>query len=175
MAHYNQLKNGIPLYDANGNVFGFEHDLTWNDKWEHFQLTLDSVKNEVGLNLEEVKGDHENANIFLNELARIVYGYLYKKKTAGLNEKLRYYLKYEKRARKIIWQSMIDMIKYAMVGGGNIVGYQPAVNPNESTILDIREMRDERIVSFVMDSLLKSGKLIDRGFIEEFTVPNEEW
>ncbi len=173
--HWEQLKDGAPLKDQNEKVYGFENKLLWEDTQKTFYLTTNAVLNELNVNLETVKETKENAISFLREIAQVLYAYIYKKKPAILREKTRYFLTYDLRNRLILYLCMIDMIRYAWYSGGNIVGYQPAINFNETDIGDIEKVRDERVVSFVTDSILKTNHLVDRNFVEKFVVPNGEW
>jgi len=176
MAHYDQLKEGAPIFDKNGYVKGFEEELEWNEKDRRFVLTTDAVKNELGVDLAQVRGDANNARIFLDEISNLVYTYLYKKKTGRRRPKMEYYLTFDMRNRRALYYAMLDMLRYAFYSGGNIAGYQIGVNFNESALMDIHELRDERIVAYATDSILKTNMLIDRDFVERFTVPdNVEW
>lgn len=174
MNHWEQLKNGVPLFDNFGKVHGFENKLLWDSNNDCFVLDIDAVRNELNVDLELVKGTKENAVAFLREISQIVHEYIHRKKPAILREKSEYFLKYDMRNRKIIYRCLVDMVRFALYSGGNITGYQPAINFNETSVADIEKVRDERVLSFVMDSIIKTNRLMDRNFIEYFTLP-EEW
>ena len=174
--HWEQLEQGVPLYDEFGDVYGYKDMLKYDKLSGQFILTYSAVKAELNIDLETLKGTKTNGEIFLKELSGIIYGYIYKKKPAILREKTEYYLTYDRRNRRILYLAMVDMIRYALYSGGNIMGYQPGVNLNESDELNIEKLRNERMVSYVTDSLLKTNFLIDRNFVEYFKVPSEvEW
>lgn len=174
--HWEQLEQGIPIYDEFGQVYDFQDMLEYDKRSGQFVLTYTAVKNELNIELSKLKGTKLNGEIFLKELSGIIYGYIYKKKPAILRDKTEYYLTYDKRNRRILYYAMLDMIRYSLYSGGNIMGYQPGVNLNESDELDIEQLRNERMVSYVTDSLLKTNFLIDRNFVEYFEVPSEvEW
>lgn len=168
MNPWGNLKNGAPVFNSNKEVVDFEEKMTYNKTLRQFVLTTDTITNELNVNLEIVRGSKENADVFLKEISTIVYAYIYKKKPAILRNKMEYYLTFDMRNRRILYLAMVDMVRYAFISGGNIIGYQPAVNLNESGMIDIEKLRDERIVSYVVDSLLKTNFLIDRNFVESF-------
>jgi len=174
--HWEQLEQGVPLYDEFGDVCGYKDMLKYDKLSGQFILTYSAVKAELNIDLETLKGTRTNGEIFLKELSGIIYGYIYKKKPAVLRHKTEYYLTYDKRNRRILYLAMVDMIRYALYSGGNIMGYQPGVNLNEADELDVEKLRNERMVSYVTDSLLKTNFLIDRNFVDYFEVPSEvEW
>lgn len=174
--HYEQLKNGVPLYDKDGNVYGYEDMLEYNKIYGQFELTTDAVKNELNIDLSQLRGDATNGRVFLKELSLILYSYIYKKKPAVLREKTEYFLTYDKVNRRVLYLCLVDMIRYALYAGGNIMGYQPGVNLNETDQIDIDVLRNERIMSYVTDSILKTNRLVDRNFIEFFKLPEDtEW
>lgn len=174
--HWEQLENGAPIYDREGNVYGFEGKLIFDEFTKHYILTLDAVKNELNVDLEIVRGSKENANVFLEELSELLYAYIFKKKPAQLREKTEYFLAFDMRNRRVLYRSLIDLVRYAFFSGGNIMAYQPGVNLNETGTIDIETLRDERMVSYVTDSILKTNRLVDRFFIEKFTpIKEEEW
>lgn len=174
--HYDQLKDGAPVLDEDGYVYGFEDYLEWDKLHRRFYLKVDAVDSELNISLANVRQTHENAVVFLKELSEIIYSYLYKKKSGIRRDKLEYFLNFDMRNRRILYIAMLDMVRYALYGGGNIISYQPGVNLNETSIGDIEKLRDERIVSFVTDSTLKTNRLIDRDFIERFSVPEDlDW
>jgi|GEM_PF-5021607 len=175
MKHWEQLKNGAPLFDQDKKVYGFENDLIYDEVQETLRLTIDAVSNELNIPLELIKKDTTNANVFLRELSQLVYSYIYKKKPAVLREKTKYILHYDMKNRKTLFLVLIDVIRYALYSGGNITGYQPGVNLNETGIIDVEDLRNERIMSYVSDSLIKTNFLVDRNFVEKFTLPEEEW
>lgn len=173
--HWEQLKNGAPIYDEEGNVYGFEDKLIYDKKSGRFILTIDAVKNELNVNLTEIRESHENARAFLDELSLLLYSYIYKKKNPVLRRKKEYYLTFDLRNRRILYECMIDMLRYSFYSGGNIMAYQPGVNLNETGEINIEELRNERIVSYVTDSLLKTNFLVDRNFVEDFQEIEEDW
>jgi hypothetical protein len=173
--HWEQFSDGAPIYDEFGEVFGFEGLLFWNDKYKQYELNIDSVKNEIGIDLEIARGDRANARLFLTEVSTLIYAYIYKKKPAVLRNKTRYFLTYKLSIRRVLYEAMVDMIRYSYYSGGNIMAYQPGVNLNETGLIDIEQLRDERIVSYVTDAILKTNTLVDRNFIEAFEVPEEPW
>lgn len=174
--HYDRLKDGAPILDEEGRVYGFEDYLEWDDLHRRFYLRVDAVDSELNISLENVRQTYENAVVFLKELSEIVYSYLYKKKSGIRREKLEYFLNFDMRNRRILYVAMLDMVRYALYAGGNIISYQPGVNLNETDIGDIEKLRDERIVSYVTDSTLKTNRLVDRDFIERFSVPEDfDW
>ena len=166
--HWEQLSDGAPVFDVFGDVFEFEGKLLYDKTYKVYKLTIDSVRNELNVDLEIVRGSRENAESFLTELSNLLYSYIYKKKPAILREKTEYYLTFSLRTRRIIYLALIDMVRYAFYSGGNIMAYQPGVNLNETGLIDIEQLRDERIVSYVVDSLLKTNFLVDRNFVEAF-------
>lgn len=171
--HWEQFSDGAPIYDEFDNVFGFEGQLIYNDKYKQFELNIDAVKNDIGIDLEFARGDRANARLFLTEISTLLYAYIYKKKPAVLREKTRYFLTYKLSIRRVLYEAMVDMIRYSFYSGGNIIGYQPGVNLNETGLIDIEQLRDERMVSYVTDAMLKTATLVDRNFIEYFEVPEE--
>lgn len=173
--HWEQFEDGAPIYNDDGEVFGFENKLVWNDNWKQYELDIDAVRNEINVDLEIARGDRANAKAFLQELSTLTYAYIYKKKPAVLREKTEYYLTYKLTNRKVLYEAMIDMIRYSFYSGGNVLGYQPGVNLNETGMIDIEELRDERIVSYVTDAILKTNFLIDRNFVDAFDVPPKPW
>lgn len=173
--HWEQLKNGAPIYDEEENVYGFEDKLIYDKKSGRFILTIDAVKNELNVNLTELRESHENARAFLDELSLLLYSYIYKKKNPVLRRKKEYYLTFDLRNRRILYECMIDMLRYSFYSGGNIMAYQPGVNLNETGEINIEELRNERIVSYVTDSLLKTNFLVDRNFVEDFQEIEEDW
>lgn len=174
--HYEQLKQGAPILNEDGSVYEFEDYLKWDNLHRRFYLKVEQVDSEFNISLSNARGSHENAVVLLKEISEIVYAYLYKKKSGIRREKLEYFLNFDLRNRRILYIAMLDMIRYALYGGGNIVGYQPGVNLNETDLGDIEKLRDERIVSYVTDSTLKTNRLIDRDFIERFSVPEDlDW
>ena len=174
MNHWEQLVMGESLLDENGDVVGFEEKLIWDGNQKTLYLHPDSVRNELNVDLEMVKKDYENSIAFLREISQLLYSYILKKKPAVLHDKTKYFLHYDKRNKRILYLCMVDLIRYALYSGGNIAGYQPAINFNESGMLDIEKIRDERIMSFVTDSILKTNHLIDRNFVDYFELPSEE-
>jgi len=173
--HWEQFNDGAPIYDDNGNVFGYEDKLIWNNDYKQYELTIDAVRNNLNVDLEIARGDKANAKVFLKELSLIIHAYIYKKKPAVLKEKTQYYLTYKLRNRQVLYEAMLDMIRYAFFSGGNVLSYQPGVNLNETGLIDIENLRDERIVSYVTDAILKTNFLVDRNFIEAFIVPEQPW
>ena len=174
MEHWTQLKKGARIFNENKTIYKYEEELTWDENQKTLVLTSDAVKNELNVDLEDVRGDTQNVNAFLREISQLLYTYIIKKKPAILEEKTRYFLNYDLRNRRIIYLCLIDLIRYSLYGGGNVIGYQPAINLNESGIIDIEKVRDERIMSFVTDGILKTNRLVDRNFIEYFELPSEE-
>ena len=175
MSHWEQLKNGAPVYTIENKVFGYEDLLEYDETNRYFVLTNSAIKNELNIDVSIMKGNRENAKAYLKEISNIIYSYIYKKKPAVLRNKTEYFLKYDLRNRLVLYLAMLDMIRYSLYGGGNIIGYQPGINFNESSKLDIELIRDERIVSYVTDSILKTNFLVDRNFVEKFSVPEGEW
>lgn len=174
--HYNQLREGAPIFNDDDTVYGFDNELKFDVSKKRYILKSDSVINELGVDLTEIKRTKENVNFFLDELSNLVYAYIYKKKAAHKRKKLEYLLAFDMDYREAIYESMLDTIRYALYSGGNIVGYQPAVNFNESGKLDIEEVRNERIISYVTDSALKTRHLVDRDFRDKFKIPEYfEW
>lgn len=178
--HYEQLKHGEDLLkyseeEKKNVVIGYEKELTWDEKQKTLVLTIDAVSNELQVDLVKIRKDRENAIAHLRELSQLLYSYILRKKPAILKEKTEYYLKYDMRNRRIIYLCLLDLIRYSLYGGGNIIGYQPGVHLNDGDVLDIEKMRDERVMSFVTDSILKTNFLVDRNFVESFDVPDEEW
>lgn len=175
--HYEQLKEGAPIFDVyaeeKNTVYGFQDMLEWDEFHRRYYLTVDAVDNELNVDLVTARGDYANAKSFLKEISELVYAYLYKKKTGIRREKLEYFLTFDLRNRRILYIAMIDMLRYAFYSGGNVIGYQPGVNLNESQQISMEDLRDERIVSYVTDSVLKTNRLIDRDFVERFSVPDD--
>lgn len=173
--HWEQLKEGTPVFNEFNEVIGFEDKLNFDTKIKQFILTTDSITNELNVNLELVRGSKESADVFLKEISNIVYAYIYKKKPAILRKKTEYFLTFDMRNRRILYLAMVDMVRYAFFSGGNILGYQPGVNLNESGLIEIEKLRDERLVSSVTDSLLKTNFLVDRNFVESFNAVDFEF
>ena len=174
MAHWEQFDYGAPLFNADKTINQFEDELAWDKFQKTLVLTSDAVRNELAIDLEDVRGDNENVIAFLRELSQLLYTYILKKKPAVLEEKTRYFLHYDLRNRRIIYLCLIDLIRYSIYGGGNVLGYQPSVNLNESGLIDIEKVRDERIMSFVTDGILKTNRLVDRNFVDYFELPPRE-
>lgn len=173
--HWDRLKDGQKLLTSDDKVYGFENKLIWDKFHKRLILTVDAINKELKDDLASIRGDEENAREFLNQISLITYEHILRKKPAILREKMQYYLKYSYTTRKVLYDAMVDMVRYTLYGGGNIIGYQPAINFNETSIGDIEKVRDERVVSYVTDSILKTNFLTDRNFVEDFTLPNEEW
>ena len=174
--HWEQLKNGAPLFSNldKKEILGYENKLVWDDVQKTMVLTVDAVSNRLRVNLEGVQGSKDNANVFLQELSLLLYEHILRKKPAVLREKTKYFLHYDMTNRNIIYNCLIDLIKYAFYSGGNILAYQPGVNMSDGEVLDIEKMRDERVMSYVTDSLLKTNTLVDRNFVEYFELPDKE-
>lgn len=180
MSHWGQLVKGAPLLNQDKQVVGFEDELIFDKMQKTLYLNPDSVTNELNIDLTLVRGDYNNVISFLREISQLLYSYILKKKPAVLHDKTKYFLHFDLRNRRILYLCMIDLVRYSLYGGGNIIGYQPAINLNESGMLDIEKVRDERVMSFVTDSILKTNHLVDRNFIEYFELPggeenNGEW
>jgi hypothetical protein len=128
-----------------------------------YVITPKAVENNLGENIEIAYGGLEKAQIQLKNNSRKLYSWLYSQINISSKKLVEYRLAMDVNYRDVIFQALLAQVEYALESSADTLGSQHGINVEKGTAMNIRDLRDERLVSAQAIQTLRSAGLLYTG------------
>ena len=134
-------------------------DMTYVLKAHRYVLTKAAIENEFGIDLTFWLGDAKKIPIFINQISRQIYYYIYEHHFAEEKNLMQWALAKEIDWREILREAMLAQVEYALISSGNLVALQTGFNVEKGTMADLNKIRNLQVAVQVNQILGSAGIL----------------